>query len=329
MTAVAKVLLARVMMTKRGIAFLLLAATCCLPSPSLAQWYGSVDYLPVFRSDSSDAVFARNQTEVIANNVVTDVLVGSTTIMSANDIDGDFASAGRVTAGMRSEVFGLEGSYLMTDTWSFAERAHDAGEMIASPFGEIGSSVDPAWDNNFDVIVSFASELESAELHLTQAVDAGPIGTATLLYGVRFMSIEEQFRYISENGTTTNDLSTTLDNMLIGPQFGLLTECQAPGGFFNLRLKGGLLLNSIDEARFNNGVPGEASDDKASLLGEFNIEYAFVPVPNLAVRVGYQLTALSDVGLATENTFTTPILGRVNTGSVFYQAPYTGVVLAF
>ena len=176
---------------------------------------------------------------------------------------------------------------------------------------------------------TFTSQWESAELHLTQTVDAGPIGTATLLYGVRFMTIEERFHYFSENATTTNDLLTTLDNRLIGPQFGLLTECLAPGGSFNLRLKGGLLLNSIDESRFNNGVPGDANDDKASLLGEFNIEYAFVPLPNLAVRVGYQLTALSDVGLATENTFTTPILGRVNTGSVIYQAPYTGVVLAF
>jgi hypothetical protein len=99
--------------------------------------------------------------------------------------------------------------------------------------------------------------------------------------------------------------------------------------FFQPRFKGGLLLNSIDESRLNNGLPGEAHDDKASLLGEFNIEYAFVPLPNVAVRVGYQLTALTDVGLATENTFTTPILGRVNTGAVVYQAPYTGVILAF
>jgi hypothetical protein len=319
---------------------ILLASAACFPSSAVAQWYASADFMPLRRPDSSDAVFQRNQTletttGTAPNITITPPMVGSETLLGSHDVELDFAAAGRITVGRRFQEgrFGLEVSYLVADTWTSSAALTSASGM-ASPFSAVGSAPDPDWDDNTSVEVVYRTQMQSAEAHVTMLIYGEPDAEATLLVGVRAMSIDEWLTYDAKK--TTGDpatehehtILTNVNNRLIGPQVGVLGRIQAPGGFVCVNAKGALLWNTMDANQLVDDGPFDIHDADAALLGELSFEYIYYPLPRLGLRLGYHLLGVTEVGLATDN-LSREKLTNVETSCVLYHGPRVGLLLNY
>ena len=297
-----------------------------LPAESHAQLYGSADFAVPTRTVSSDNVFARNQTVVTVMGVNT-VSVGTASRLA---LDFDFAAAGRFTVGHQADEFGIEGTYITTDELFATGRVMDAAGTIASPFSQVGAVVSTALDNNMQIDVGYLTELQSLEANLTQLFYSGPNGEATLLYGVRAMSIDERFNYEATNAGGVNTLEVLRDNRLIGPQLGIRAWTPLPDGQLHIHFAGTLAYNDIQGSSVTVGPGfaggGETIDDsrrQASLIGKLGIEYGLQITPHAALRIGFEVLGLTDVGLAANP----PQFTDRFTDDVIYTQPYVGVVL--
>ncbi|HUG69330.1 MAG TPA: BBP7 family outer membrane beta-barrel protein [Pirellulaceae bacterium] len=289
--------------------------------------------MAVTRTMPSGPVFQRNQVDVTIPGMGTETRVGSESVLTGNNLDLDFVTAGRVTAGNRSGVFGIEGSYMLTDTWT--ETAHafgSPGRLLASPFTVVGAAVDPAVDNNTSAIVNYSTDMQSAELNLTQRVYSGWNGDASLLYGVKSVWIDEALRYESDNGLS-NTQEVSVRNRMIGPQLGVLCEAPFPGWTLDLALKFAITNHSVDKSTIWNGLAAAANDNGAALVSDIGINGTFFITPHLHLRIGYHVLSLTDVALATDNFENSlPLLGagvadvHDNRG-VAYQSLYLGMTL--
>lgn len=318
---------------RAGLTAFALSCIACLPATGFAQWYAATDFVPMGRYDTSSTVFQRMETAAVTNSsgvVTTPRMVGSSSALVASNLELPFTLAGRATVGARfgDGGFGIEGSYLLSDTWRSAAEVFDANALLASPFTPVGNQPNPLLDDNTAVTLSYRSVLQSVEAHFTQLVHSGADGEATLLAGIRAMSIDERLGYLSTNATQTNDILATTENRLIGPQFGVLARTPVPGGYLNARGKGAFLWNAIEDSITVNGVVESAHFAKGAALGEAGIDYCYYPTPNLAVKLGYQVLGLTDVGLATENLALTTASG-IKTRAVFYHGPCFGLVLNY
>ncbi len=315
---------------------ILLGSTACVASPAQAQWYAGVDFMVPTRNSTSNTIFQRGQTSTA--RVSSEVLLGE-----QRDLDLHFAAAGRVTVGNRSGIFGLEGSYMATTDWTHTASVFDGSGRLVSPFSLVGATLNLDVDNNTSAVVDYTTQLNTAEFNLTQRVYVGGNGSASLLYGARYMSIEESLNYASSNANPLNLLITT-DNQLVGPQLGVLIESPLGGGTLNLAFKSALAYNTIDKttvfdgtlgATVFTGTLGQGSDTDASLMSEIDVHYIFFPTANLSVRLGYQFLGATDVALATKNfernlSVVTSGLANVQSDSgVAYHSPYVGVIFAY
>jgi hypothetical protein len=323
-----------------GIFSLLLVVGACLAAPARGQWYGSLDFVTPARSDAVDTVFQRNQVEVLdANGVPTGAFeVGPTSVLTADDVKVGLAPGGRVIFGFQGEETGIEGSFLYSEDWigsaEVGSNSTASDGLFASPFSPPGAEISPQFDDNVSASLCYFTNLQTAELHLTQLIWSGPQGTATVLGGIRYVSIDEELTYDSVNAGGANQLLTDTTNNLLGPQVGLISEAPLYGGFLNLSLKFGLASNWFEKTTNFNGTVGTCEDATASALGEFGIEYLFVPRPWLAIRVGYQLLAISEVVLATDNfeantTLLQSGVVKVEKDGVLYGIPYVGITCSF
>src|SRR5262245_7944238 len=89
----------------------LIGASACLCRSVNEQWYGAADFMAPFRHSTSNVVFQRNQT---ANGGRVDPEV----LLVEDDLDLDFSTAGKITLGNRSGIFGVEGSFMGTANWT-------------------------------------------------------------------------------------------------------------------------------------------------------------------------------------------------------------------
>jgi hypothetical protein len=303
----------------------LIAAMTTFAADARAQWYASVDFMTPVRVETPDTIFQRNQT--------TAGRVGTTALLTTDrDLELDFAAAGKVTVGYRPGMFGLEGSYLATTKWTETASVFSSTGALASPFTAPGALVNPAFDNNTSAILEYTTELDTAEINLTQLVYMGPNGNASLIYGARFWSLEESLIYATDNAVADHTVVTTTDNRMAGPQLGLLVESPVGGGQINFVFKSTLGYNTVEKSTLFDGALSEGRDANAALMSEIGVNCIFFPSANVSVQVGYQLLAATDMALATQN-FETNLsaigAGLVNVrtdGGVIYHTPYVGVV---
>jgi hypothetical protein len=319
-------------MTRVWVFAVVLSSLVCSATQTSAQWYAAVDFVTPIRIDSSGTVFQREEAEVIIGNVPTgDYVVAAEPLLDGGDLGLDFTSAGRLTLGWRGEEFGIEGSYLRTDEWNAAATAFDPAGRMASPFSQVGADVNPLVDDNFSASVACASDLESAELHLTRVIYSDTLTDVMLLCGVRYMSIRESLVFRQQSGVASYEVLTGVDNFLLGPQLGVASQSPLPGGLLSIATKGALTANSIDKDTDFNGIAGQGVDTAAALIGELEVAYNFAPADNVVIRAGYQLVGVSDVALATDNFETSPTVlssgqAYVQRAGLAYHAPFVGVV---
>jgi hypothetical protein len=323
------------------IAILLAVAvvTTSLVTVSNAQWYGSFDAMAVTRNLPSSPVFQRNQVDVIippaikGDPATTETRVGSETVLSANNLDLDFITGGRLTVGNRSGVIGIEGSYMLTDDWTESAFAIDPGGL-ASPFTPVGELVNATFDNNSTAMITYSTRMQAAEVNLAHRAYSGWNGEASVLYGVKSVWIDESMRYMSTNAMMSNDEKVNVDNWLIGPQLGILIEAPFPGGMLDLTFKVAVTNHSVDKTVVSTGMTTlnlSGSDSGAALVSDIGINGSFFITENLLFRLGYHVLSLSDVALATDNlenlAFPPPIVSFGKDRGLIYQSLYLGLTL--
>ncbi len=171
------------------------------------------------------------------------------------------------------------------------------------------------------------------------------------LYGVRFLKIDEAFRFHGQGVTDTYDSSGTLidsvtntgdynigtHNNLLGLQCGadmIFRECRWSWG---LRAKVGPYINFADQSSdIAAGVQGQTptmsnhlSDARhdAALVGELGFTATYKFRPNLVGRASYDLMWVTGLALAPEQLqFSTTPVNQINTnGTTVFQGPSLGL----
>ena len=293
------------------------------------KWYAGADFLVTARHSNSNEAFQRNQTGTPAR-------VGSTVLLNEDSIELGFAPAARITVGNRSGEFGIEGSFLRTDDWFDSKSiASTTPGALASPFSLVGSTPS-VFDSNDSARVDYLTQLQTADINLTQRIYSGPNGDASLMYGARYMSIEESLTYSSFSGTNgTHSLVTTTDNEVYGPQLGALLETPIVGGQINFTFKCAVGFNDVDKTTLFDGVSGVGNEGTATVIGEVGVDCQFFPTRYFSVKIGYHLLAASQVALATDNleqnvTVLGSGLANIQTeAGVAYHSPFIGAAFTY
>jgi len=284
---------------------------------------------------------------------------GGPTVLSTGSLDDEFKAGGRLLLGWTlSDWYRVEGIYLGAYDWrdSAAVRNSDLnseGEVgnLFSPFSDFGASPILGLDYNDFARIDFSSELDNFELNLRRRIGlpAAPF-EASFLVGVRYMQIQERFRYHTEANVplpsgAVNDVLTSAGNDMIGVQVGLLTQWLVhPRAWIDCEVKGAAFSNAADlHTDFENTdedgiVTGYAGhDSKTVSVGLLDLSlmlnHQFTRV--LTFRVGYSALFLTGLALGSDNFSRDidlltqgPVLLNDN-GRVIYHGPTIGLVGAW
>ena len=325
--------------------FLSMMTALLCPDIAFGQWYAAIDLVVPTRRDSSNLVYARNQ---VTQSVLDDMgepipgemetIVGTDILADIRDTQLNYETGGRILLGRRFDRFAIEGSYLETDHFTSGFALTDEGGSLASPFSGIGTIVDPVFDNNTDISVAFATEMETAEVNYLRLIESNAYGEGFFSIGVRYLAIDDVLQYSGTNvGLVSTRRLINTDNRLIGPQFGMYTHSPLKDGILHITLKATAAHNSIRELTTDNGGVAFSSTgdrNRYSALGSIRIEYEFPPIYFLSLRVGYEAMMASDVALAVDNFNADnppPIAEDVAivTEDVLYHIPYVGIVARY
>lgn len=159
----------------------------------------------------------------------------------------------------------------------------------------------------------------------------------TLLAGFRWIELKDELTY-RIGPTARGDYSYI--NHMYGGQIGfdyLVLDGDGPWEI-NAIGKAGVFANVADGGvLFSAGVPlssYQTSDTRAAFVGELGVNATYHVTEQFAVRVGYELLFLSNLGLASDNaadSLTNPTLlaANVYSGDVFYHGFTAGIEYAW
>lgn len=345
-----------------GVALTLLLS--CMVGSSNAQWYSSADFLIMKRYGSDNPVFQRQAVQTFNRTVdieTTTVTVGPTTtttetpirleeitddlvggsVLRADDVDFGHVPGGRLLIGRRFGDFGLEGSWLWTDTWSGGASVSSANGDLVGPFASEGALLNrytyiehiptstvlidqDSPESAIQHLNSFSqiehrSKLRTGDLSMTARLMESSISNVTLLAGFRYADLEERFGYNSTSVPVPVGIIATVNsprqliqtrNQLFGPQLGLAIDTGIREKLIlNLSAKTTLAYNEVDrDLTWSTDVTNPAlnvftssRDSMASFLGEFAITGTLYLTTHLSIHAGYEVLVLSDVALAADN----------------------------
>ena len=342
----------------------LVLLTSCMAGSTNAQWYSRADFLIMKRYANENPVFQRQVVQSFNRTVdieTTTVTVGPTTtitetpirveeitddlvggsLLRADDVDFGHMPGGRLLIGRRFGDFGIEGSWLWTDTWSGDASASSANGDLVGPFVSEGTllnrhtyiehipSSTVLVDQDFpqSAIVhlnSFSqiehrSKLRTGDASITARLMESSISNVTFLAGFRYADLEERFGYSSTSVpppagiiATVNSPSQSVQirNRLFGPQIGLAIDSGIREKIMlNLSAKTTLAYNEVDRdltwapdsTNAALNIFTSSRDSTASFLGEFSMTGTLYLTTNLSLHAGYEVLVLSDVALAADN----------------------------
>jgi hypothetical protein len=314
---------------------------------------------------NTDVVFLRrNIPDVITSidsqiDTLTNTLIGSNASLGSESLGFDLAAGGRFTAGYYPTLrSGFEVSFMGLVDWNDSETfVSDSGETLRASFVDpvrAGQDDDialsPRNTNQVEDFVAarsqrldYESDLDSLELNYRYALTSpSDRSYTTLVAGFRYMSIDEEFMFTSNDGASrlggrlgTYEIDTSND--LLGLQIGVDSGVQITRNLgLDVRVRGGLMLNFNDQSSTfvnDNGIPtvlsGSESDTSLASLVELEGSASWDIGDNFTLKAGYQLLALSGIALAPSQFGPLDELGDLNRSSVIYHGPFVGLELRF
>nr|WP_239125180.1 BBP7 family outer membrane beta-barrel protein [Leptolyngbya sp. CCY15150] len=314
---------------------------------------------------NTDVVFLRRNIPDVVTSIdsqldpLTNTLIGSNASLGAESLGFDLATGGRFTAGYYpTPRSGFEVSFMGLVDWNDSETfVSDSGETLRASFVDpvrAGQDDDialsPRNTNQVEDFVAarsqrldYESDLDSLELNYRYALTSpSDRSYTTLVAGFRYMSINEEFMFTSNDGASrlggrlgTYEIDTSND--LVGLQIGVDSGVQVtPNLGLDVRVRGGLMLNFNDQSSTfvnDNGIPtvltGSESDTSVAPLVELEGSASWDIGDNFTLKAGYQLLALSGIALAPSQFGPLDELGDLNRSSVIYHGPFVGLELRF
>lgn len=259
------------------------------------------------------------------------------TVLSTNDLKFPSAAGFRFTANyLIGAGRNLELGYFGTLNFSSNATVAGVGSNLFSPFSNFGANPTFIESDNADRhSIAYSTNLNSTELNVRQRWTS-PNGRvhSSLLSGVRYLKIDEDFIYRTEAGANNLVYATKTNNDLVGFQVGgdIMTAV-IPRLKFGLEAKAGVFGN-IAQLRNNinstaGGLPDAAIENfhknNCSFVGEAGGFTIIHITPKWNLRAGYQVVAVTGLALATENFNSNPAFGtRAVAMNIGGQAMYHG-----
>jgi len=316
---------------------------------------------------SEAAAIRRNPTHNIDFAALGTLLTGTVSptdiVLSTRDFNYDFTAAGRLVVGYTcDECLQLEGVYFGVsegdNTAAVRDNtpnAHDGVGNLFSPFGGFGSVPVLGLDFNNFAQIRYTSSLQGAELNVRRKLPMTPGKlTTSILFGVRYTGIPEDFQYdtasdITKAGTVVtngalNSIHVATTNDMVGPQIGALFEFYVDNRWWvNVEMKAAVMNNrshqSTPYTNVDNGTTtvftGSQREDHTAFAEELAVTAVYRWTPHFTTQIGYKALWMQNLALAPDNLNTNiDILtlgpAQLNHGSAtVYHGPFAGVVLGW
>ncbi|RZM76574.1 BBP7 family outer membrane beta-barrel protein [Leptolyngbya iicbica] len=313
----------------------------------------------------ADVVFLRRSIPNVTTSIDGQInpddgsLLGNTNALGTGALDFGLDTGARFSVGYYPDPqTGYELAFMGLQDWRDTETFVSAGnENLRVAFIDpVRAGQDDAvglGPNNTDQVEDFVqarshtlryeSELDSLEFNYRHALTPpSERSFATLIAGLRYMSIDEGFDLISDDGATrlggnigTYEIDTSND--LVGVQIGLDSGVQlTPALGLGLSARAGLMLNFNDQSSEfvnDNGIPTvlTGSDSDTSLSPMFQVEGSarWDVTDNFTLKTGYQFLAVGNVATAPSQYGPLEDLGDLERSSALYHGPFVGLELRF
>jgi len=323
----------------------------CLPCPAPVRprspWYFQADALILRRDVAGSTAAATRNTP-------------TQTVLSTWDLDEPFKAGARCLIGRTwggDSPLQIEVSYFALAPWDSRAALRDTtantlggqGNLF-SPFTHFGSPAIDSVDYNTFASIRERSEFDGASLDLVYHVPMAPSAlSVACLVGVRYLQVDEQFDYFSQQAASpaplgaTNSVSTGADNELWGPQLGGIARFYAGGSWWiDVGIKGAICNNSasqqtsyvhVDRLGVSQAYAHSRSADVTTYVGDLDLTLVHRWSPLLTTRIGYQAMWLDGLALASENfhpSVETLTLGPgqlITTGKAIYHGIHAGIEL--
>jgi hypothetical protein len=310
----------------------------CDPLPR-CPWYVSADGVAmqrVFRGLGPVATLGLSPTSSIA--------------LSQKDLPDPFESGVQMRIGhtFDGSPYQLEVSYLWLAPSDTTAQVLDPTANLFSPFTNFGA---PFFNPNLldpseSVTIHQVSQLQSGDINLKCQLHMAPGDpTFMLLFGVRHISLREQFEYTSLlTNASPVIVHARTNNNLWGPQIGMMIDYgnQSQGAWLHFEGKAALCNNSSDrdlDANVNGVVanhPRQFTSGTAT-VADASLAILWRPTTALMARIGYQGMWCDQLALAGRNYVTDPTTlttataePPVNTrGTLFYHGPFAGLQVSW
>jgi hypothetical protein len=325
------------------------AESCCFPPPR-SPWYVYEEGLLLTRRVQENAPMA------YAGPIDA---VGAGVALDRDNLDDRFTGGAKVLVGHTFDdtPYQLEASYFYQGEWEQTASVTDMPSILTStpgnlftPFTNFGSPPDPRVDYDDYVRIHEISRLQGGEFNLKCAVPAPPWAATTVLIGLRYVGVSEEFDYYSQPTTspidatvlaprTPNLVTAHTNNQMCGPQIGVLVEFS---GWQNIWLsfeaKGAICDNGASRDLDATIAGTTYAHDHlwqagAAYLGDLNVSARWRPFEFMTANIGYQLLWLDGLVVASENfnqnlpalVDQTPKAPLDRDGKVLYHGPYAGL----
>jgi hypothetical protein len=278
----------------------------CGEPPPRCPWYFEADAL-FLRRDRIDSV----EIVPIRPAISTSPIFG----FSTDYIDEPFRVGPRVVFGrtLGESRWQIDGTYFVIDSWDFNGAIQDFIDQPAV---------------HTDHFREY-SKLQNIELNLRYTVPMPhDCLTGKLIFGLRYMSINEQFDYNTTAPTQlrrSSDIlpTTRTTNDLFGPQIGgefyfyAYQHC-----WIDLGIKGALCNNRALQA---GTLTDSAIRDVTTFVGDLDLALVWQLTPHLTTRIGYQAIWVNDIAMAVRNVDPLQIDTIDTAGRAVYHGPHIGL----
>lgn len=219
------------------------------------------------------------------------------TLIDAADHEFDFEPGPDLTIRHHGEVWGLEFRWFQVHDWISETPTISAPARITLPFR---APVD-LWTTGSSLSSRYVSELDNFELNLRKEL----CPWLTALVGFRFIELNEDLGVLGSGGSFTGNGTLQTFNDLYGCQLGLDAILWNRGGPFRVEGfgKAGVYGNDARSRTYlfqasGNSMSDSASKTHTSFLGETGVQGVYQFNPHFAARLGYQLTWIDGVAVA-------------------------------
>jgi hypothetical protein len=226
---------------------------------------------------------------------------------------------------------------------------------LFSPFGGFGSFPVLGLDFNNFAQIHYTSSLQGTELNIRRKLPtAASKLTTSILFGVRYTGLPEEFQYDTISDITSagrvvtngvlNSIHVSTTNEMVGPQIGALFEFYADNRWWvNVEMKAAVMNNEAHQSTTYtntvNGVTtvytGRALEDHTAFAEELSVSGVYRWTQHFTTQIGYKALWMQNLALAPDNLNTdiniiTQGPAQLNHSSAtVYHGPFAGVTLAW